>query len=252
MNRLLFTFVCLLTAGLCGYAQQYTGMSGLIHVPSAEMDNAGDARIGAHFLNGHFTPDQPYWYFEGKKYHTADFYVSLTPFKWVELGYTITLFRGIDQRPGENSGYNKKDRYMSIKFRPLEEGKYWPAVALGSNDFLSSAPLRNNNKSDDSNGFWRNYYIALTKSFDIKGHILAPTLTYRYFTNHFNHRWNGLVGGVVYKPSFARNLRLTVEWTGCDVNVGVDCLLWRHLLVQGSLQDGRWPSAGLCYKVNLF
>lgn len=29
-------------------AQQYTGMSGLIHVPSADMDEVGVARIGAH------------------------------------------------------------------------------------------------------------------------------------------------------------------------------------------------------------
>lgn len=33
------------------HAQQYTGMSGLIHVPSGEMDEAGEARVGAHFLN---------------------------------------------------------------------------------------------------------------------------------------------------------------------------------------------------------
>lgn len=32
------------------HAQQYTGMSGLIHVPSGEMDEAGEARVGAHFL----------------------------------------------------------------------------------------------------------------------------------------------------------------------------------------------------------
>ena len=32
-------------------AQQYTGMSGLIHVPSADMDDAGAARVGIHFLN---------------------------------------------------------------------------------------------------------------------------------------------------------------------------------------------------------
>lgn len=40
------------------HAQQYTGMSGLIHVPSADMDKAGEIRIGAHFLNKNFTPDR--------------------------------------------------------------------------------------------------------------------------------------------------------------------------------------------------
>lgn len=31
-------------------AQQYTGMSGLIHVPSADMGEEGEARAGVHFL----------------------------------------------------------------------------------------------------------------------------------------------------------------------------------------------------------
>ena len=47
------------------HAQQYTGMSGLIHVPSGEMDEAGEARVGAHFLNKEFTPDKGFNY-EGK------------------------------------------------------------------------------------------------------------------------------------------------------------------------------------------
>ena len=70
-------------------AQQYTGMSGLIHVPSADMDEVGVARIGAHFLNREFTPDMRF-NFNGK-YHTISHYLSITPFRWIEIGYTCTL-----------------------------------------------------------------------------------------------------------------------------------------------------------------
>ena len=38
-------------------AQQYTGTSGLIHIPSAEMHHEGDALIGGHYLNQHMVPD---------------------------------------------------------------------------------------------------------------------------------------------------------------------------------------------------
>lgn len=63
------------------HAQQYTGMSGLIHVPSGEMDEAGEARVGAHFLNKEFTPDKGFNY-EGK-YNTLSHYLSITPFSWL-------------------------------------------------------------------------------------------------------------------------------------------------------------------------
>lgn len=250
MKKMLLSLMALLSIYVC-YAQQYTGMSGMIHVPSAEMDTAGDARIGFHILNKHFTPDQPGWYYEGKKYNTADFYMSLTPFKWMELGYTMTLFKVETDKVGDKSGYTRKDRYISLKLRPLEEGRYWPAVAVGANDFLTSSPLKSNTNGA-GNGFWRNYYIAVTKHFGLRGHELATTVAYRHFVSAFNHKWNGVVGGVTYRPAFAKNWRAIAEWSGCDVNLGIDCLLWRHLLLQASLQDCKYPSGGICYKVNLF
>ena len=104
------------------YAQQYTGMSGLIHVPTAEMDDTGEARIGIHFLNKKFTPDS-FSNREGK-YHTLSHYLSITPFSWIEIGYTCTLQKDIQNygREGETKmGYYFKDRYFSVKLQPLKE-----------------------------------------------------------------------------------------------------------------------------------
>ena len=91
---LLTTLLSIFLVGipLTGIAQQYTGMSGLIHVPSADMDESGVARVGAHFLNREFTPDVGFDY-EGK-YHTISHYLSITPFRWMEIGYTCTLQKG--------------------------------------------------------------------------------------------------------------------------------------------------------------
>lgn len=119
------------------HAQQYTGMSGLIHVPSGEMDEAGEARVGAHFLNKEFTPDKGFNY-EGK-YNTLSHYLSITPFSWLEIGYTCTLQKGraIDNKGQVLEGNPKlrfKDRYFSVKLQPLKEGKWWPAIAIGAND----------------------------------------------------------------------------------------------------------------------
>lgn len=234
-------------------AQQYTGIEGLIHVPSAEMDSAGDARIGVSFLNHQSTPDAGVWHYEGKKYDTGNLYLALTPFKWVSIAYTMTLFKheADPEDPDDKSGYNRKDRFFSVKFRPLEEGKWWPAVAIGANDCFTSRPFKNNDTSS-GNGYWRNYYVTATKHLDLRGHELGFTAAYRHFTGKYNHRWNGVVGGVTYRPAFARNWRAIMEWTGSDINIGIDCTLWKHLVLQASLQEGRYPSGGICYKVNLF
>jgi len=230
-------------------AQQYTGMTGLIHIPDAEMDTTGTVRIGAHFLNKHFTPPGTFRY-DGKKYDTFDFYLSITPFSWVELGVTMTLFR----TPHSNEGgrNNKKDRYFSVKFLPLREkaGKWWPSVAIGGNDVIASdMTLRTNPRI--GNNFWRNYYAAATKHFEIGGHTLGATLGYRYFTRKYKG-WNGVIGGVTWRPAFARNFRAIAEFAGHDVNIGIDGLLWKHLLLQVSLQNFKYPSGGICYVVNLF
>lgn len=245
IRHLASTFMMLIAfilgIGVCN-AQQYTGMTGLIHTPDAEMDTAGTARIGIHLLNKEMTPKQAF------NYTTGDLYLSLTPFNWVEIGYTMTLFR-------EGQAKNKKDRYFSIKFRPLKEGKWWPAVAVGANDFINSGIWKSLKPSEDNliNGFFRNYYVAATKHFDLKGHELGATLAYRYFTNgrKLNH-WNGVVGGITYRPKFFKPLRAILEYAGRDVNFGVDCLLWKHLLLQASLQRFKHPSGGICYVVNLF
>ena len=238
---------------LKGFAQQYTGMSGLIHTPSADMDEVGDVRIGTHFLNRHFLPDVAFDY-EGK-YSSEDFYCSITPFSWVEIGYTFTLRkgnRGMWTQPGEEIGYNRKDQYFSLKLRPLKEkpGKWWPGIAIGTNDPKTNATKRDE-EGNKVNQHFGNYYIAASKHLDVKHHIIGFHVAYREWIRTYNSKWDGLVGGVTYQPSFQQNLRLIAEYTGEDMNVGFDWKLWKHLLIQASLQDGRHFSGGICFCMNL-
>lgn len=250
MKRALMAVALAVAFALSALAQQYTGMTGLIHTPDAEMDTTGTARIGAHFLNRHFTPPGTF-IFDGKKYDTFDAYLSITPFSWVEIGVTFTMFRKLYNLEGQET-HNKKDRYFSVKFLPLREkkGKWWPAVAVGGNDIISS-DISFSNDPRTGNKYFRNYYVAATKHFDIGRHEVAATLAYRYFTNRYKG-WSGVVGGVTWRPAFARNFRAIAEYAGHDVNIGVDAIFWKHLLVQVSLQNFKYPSGGICYVVNLF
>lgn len=230
---------------LFAYSQQYTGMAGLIQTPSAEMDNAGDARVGAHFLNGRMLPGHSTFKENGKPYNTGAFYISLTPFSWIECAYTITLMKGAKGWHDPKAyGFNHKDQHISLKVRPLKEGKWWPAVVVGTDDPGTTA--------EKGNQYFANFYAAATKHVNLWNQTFGATVAYRYYLGSFNSKWRGVCGGITYRPSFYRDARAIVEWTGHEINFGIDCLLFRHLLVQASLTNGKYFSGGLCYKINLF
>lgn len=226
-----------------GLAQDYDGTTGMIHVPTAEMAPAGEARIGAFFLNGRFLPDG--MQFAGKKYNSFNHFLAITPFSWIELSYVCTLLKaGEKQANGEEIGrYDMKDRHFSVRLRPLKEGKWWPAIVLGTQD-----PFRTNTMGGI---YFQNYYVAASKHWQKKGHELGFHLTYRHFPQAQNAKWEGLAGGITYRPSFYRNLRAMVEYTGSDVNIGIDCLLLRYVFLQASLLNGKYFTGGICLKVNL-
>lgn len=242
MNGFLFCIAFLLSGGLLPLsAQEYGGITGMIHVPTADMAPEGEARIGVFFLNGEFLPDRIAY--QGAKYNTTNHFLAITPFPWIELSYVCTLLKGEDNK-GE-VGYNMKDRHFAVKLRPLKEGKWWPAIAIGAQDPGRSVP------DNGDYAYFQNFYLAASKHLAWKGHEWGVHLAYRYYRSDFNVKWRGIAGGITYRPSFAKNFRAIVEYTGNDINIGVDCLLWRHLFLQASLQDGKHFTGGACFKINL-
>ena len=227
-------------------AQQYTGISGLSHIPSGEMNHEGDAFIGAHFLNKAMTPDTGFLY-QGEKYNTFDYYVALTPFSWLEMSYVCTerIYRKDDQ--GNIVNWSK-DRYASVKIRPLKEGRYHPAVAIGCNDVWTSAFFPDHHEVQL---YFQNFYVAATKHFKFKGNELGLTVAYRHFYRGYNSKWNGVVGGITFRPSFFPQWRLMAEYTGNEFILGTDMLLWQHLRLQASVKDFKHFYGGVCLQFNL-
>lgn len=250
MKRHFFLSIAILTLAmipLAGRAQQYTGISGLLHVPSTDMHHEGDACIGIHYLNKNMLPDVGFLY-NNEKYNTYDYYLSITPYSWIELSFVCT--KRMDMVDGEPV-YKRKDRNFSMKIRPLQEGKYWPAVAIGCNDVASSVASIITSNNDNVQLYFQNYYLATTKHFDLGGNELGVTLAYRYYTRDYNAKWNGIVGGVTFRPSFFPQARAIAEWTGNEFQIGIDALLFRHIFIQASLKDFKYPCVGLCFQTNL-
>lgn len=225
-------------------AQEYTGITGMMHVPTAEMAPAGTARIGGFFLNREFISDQFVLKDTDTKYHTFNYFLAIAPFSWVELSYVCTALKFHKNADIEQPiGYYGKDRHFCVKLRPLKEGRYWPALAIGTQD-----PTLSDRTTND---YFSNFYVAASKHVDLKGHELGVHLTYRYYWSDFNVKWQGVVGGITYRPAFAPNTRAMLEYTGDDVNVAVDCYLWRLLFLQAGLQNGKYFSGGLMLRIQL-
>lgn len=226
-------------------AQQYLGTPGLIHVPTGEMDTVGVARIGAHYVDQHMIPDG--MKLDGEKFNSLTNYLSITPFKWIELGYGYTLWKlHRNQDKTQKTGFYSKDRYFTVRLCPLREGRYWPSVVVGGNDVWGTG---DNGKSRSN--YYRNYYVAATKHFDLGGNIIGVHAAYRRWKRDYNEKWNGPVGGLTFQPAFYQKLRLIGEYDGHSINAGIDCLLLRYLLLQASLQQGRYFSGGLCFRIGL-
>lgn len=225
--------------------QQYVGQSGLIHVPSADMDTAGVARVGLHYIPKEIMPDRMTC--DNEKFNSLTNYLSLTAFKWVQVSYGYTLWKMHRNNKSYNkTGFYSKDRYFSIKLQPIQENEWWPSVVVGGNDVWGSGE-----DGWSGSNYYRNYYVALSKHVDLGGHLLGGHIAYRTWKLNSNHKWNGVVGGVTVQPSFYRPLRLMCEWDGNEFNVGADCLLFKMFLVQFAFIDMHRFNAGLCLYINL-
>jgi len=232
-------------AGLSARAQQYDGLPGLIHTPVAGTDTVGTARIGTHYIRKEMMPDDfVYGGSDGlvHKYNSASYYLSIAPFNWVQASYTCVMIR----RREDRNSYKGQDRHVSVRFSPLKEGRWYPAVSFGAQDLLGTTL----DSETSQNRFW-NVYAAASKHFDLGGHKIGVNAVYRYYLRDINKKFQGVVGGLTYSPSFAPNCRLIAEWDGCHFNAAVDALLWRSLLLQLSLEDCQYITGGIAWKIPL-
>ena len=63
---------------------------------------------------------------------------------------------------------------MSLRIRPLKEGRYWPSVVVGSSDALTTGQL-NTFSGETGNRYFSSVYGVATKHFQSGGHDLAFT-----------------------------------------------------------------------------
>ena len=179
--------------GTTAKAQYAMGNTGLMNIPTADMQEDGTFLLGGNYLPNGMTPFN---------FNTGNYFANITFLNFVELSYRSTLLK--TTRYDGKRGYFQQDRSMTARIRPLKEGKYTPALVIGTND-----PFRNT-----GNNYYGSIYGVLTKGFSLTGEDrLAVTAGYFFPTNDHCVQ-KGVFGGVSYQPG-----KCKVH----DVNLGEIC-----------------------------
>lgn len=239
------------------YAQLTNGVTGLLHLPNADMQKDGTVIIGGNFLNKHNLPNNWWW-----GYDTYNYFLNITFFDRIEISYICTLVKGQKDRgywPEQTWGkFTNQDRHFATRFQLIKEGEWWkyfPSIVLGVNDPTTASQgdgTYYGQVSKDGNGYFNRWYVAMSKHFQVKGvGEFGVHATYLY-NERTDYPLNGIGWGINLRPDFHRNLNLIMEHDTKTLNVGALYSLWAdHFNLIFELQDCKYISAGFAYKVNL-
>jgi hypothetical protein len=251
-------------------AQALRGTTGLLHAPTADMQQDKTVLIGGNIL--HLEPLQYITSNEIK--YTFDYYLNVTFFPWLEVGYTCTLNyaeHGSSYFPQRVWGkYSNQDRSFNIRLRLWKEGwwkKWTPQIVLGLDDPTSHERYGGGTIKFDSEGMQNNYftryYLAATKHVDVKnvGNV-GVHLSYLTNKGRWQNRNRGVAVGINYKMELLGNgsfwlkalngFNWMAEYDTRACNVGVGYTFWTdHINLIAELYDGEYFSGGIQFKVHL-
>ena len=256
MKRFLGVICLLLLLAGSAKAQFTYGTTGLLHMPTADMQRDKTFMAGGGYLDKHVTPER--W-----NYNTWNYYINITFFPWLEVAYTCTIFDEMVDR-GVMIHMKNQDRSFHGRLRVWKEGwwKEWtPQIVLGVNDFTTGAGEDYTNMAvdGDGNGFLNRYYIAATKHLSWHGEwgIHAAYV----YNRRGKDKLNGPAIGVDYQFALpgeetwqkaVNGLNLMGEYDSKFVNIGARYTIWKdHINVIAELRECKYPSVGVYFKVHL-
>ena len=255
--KLIFSSLVLLLA-ISVNAQYTYGTTGLLHMPSADMQRDKTFMAGGGYLDKHATPDR--W-----SYNTWNYYINITFLPWLEVGYTCTIF---DEWARDGKVYMKnQDRFFSARLRLWKEGwwKSWtPQIVMGGNDVLHGSAEGGDigtveGSASGGNTFFQRYYVAATKHISWNGEwgIHAAYV----YSKRVGHKYNGPALGVDYrfalpKTSFfnktINGLNILAEYDSENINIGTKYTLWKdHFNIIAELYKCKYLSVGVYFKLHL-
>lgn len=239
-----------------GHAQTIIGTTGLMNVPTADMRPAGTFDGGVSFIQKgllfeHYylnRSSSKYKPIEQEDYNTFLFYVSFTPFPWVELSYRETLIKRQKSKTDTQAENSLLDRSWSVRIQPLKEGKYWPAVVVGVNDLFTSGSLSGG--AGGSSPYAAVYGVA-SKHVPLQDiGTFEATVGYAHPVKK-GQTYDGVMGGLSFAPAFFPDIRVMGEYDTRGYNVGVGASLFKHLNVTCFTREFKGFDATVSYQYTI-
>ena len=237
--------------------------TGLLQMPTADMQDDGTFMITNNFLNKHSLSTR--W-----GYNTFQYGFGLSLWGRVEMSYVCTIINGAwDPRPEEEKSYRQKiirnqDRHFSGRICLIREGEFglnWmpalvvgisdPTTGQGGDDYIEGGGSRTDN------GFFNRNFIVLTKHFYTHWGAVGLHAGYQ-FNNRTDYHINSPCVGVDWQPVWLQHrgimdrLSLIAEYDSRTVNVGFIASVWQNRFeAMFELQGFQWINFGLRYKLRL-
>lgn len=213
-------------------AQRLIGTTGLMNIPTAEMKPAATFDGGIRYLDKNVT---------GGVYHfnTGLYYVSFTPFDFIELTFRETLLK-TQHSVTKRWGYYQQDRSTSIRVRPLAEREkdWWPSLVVGVNDLYSAY----------GDSPYTSVYGVVTKHLDFL-RVDGVALTLGYAAPFKGGKmYDGVFAGIDYRPLQKYDLHLTAEYDTYGINLGLKGCLWKSLNFFAYTQELKGVALGVSYQ----
>lgn len=202
--------------------QSTSGIPGYIRIPTATFNRDGTLFAGSSYLPKNYLEYTHY------QYDAATAFVSLTFLPFVEIDFRFTRQLNL---PSYDS--HVSDRMPSIRVRLFKERQWWPSVAIGVHDFLTSI------ESGEARHF-QSSYIVVTKGFNIPALHLKIETTAGYGTNWLvskNYELIGLWGGFNLNWEKIKWLNLMADYDGNYFGTGLEAVLFRHLHLKAGFVD---------------
>ena len=234
--------------------------TGLLQMPTAEMQEDGTFFITNNFLNKHSLATS------GWNYNTFQYGVGVSFWGRVEMSYVCTIFN--DHWKGSQSRKDvwmvNQDRHFTGRICLLREGdfgqKWIPALVIGVSDPLTggSTDYFTPHKVDGlDNGFFNRNFLVLSKHFKTPWGLLGAHAGYQ-FNYRADYFINAPCAGINWQPKWLQQrgildrLDVIAEYDSRTVNLGVIASVWESRFdAMFEIQSFKWINLGLRYKFQI-
>lgn len=221
--------------GIISYGQFTDCSTGLLQMPTAEMQDDGTFMVTTNFLNKHATSSR--W-----SYHTIQYGIYVSFWDRMEIGYVCTIFndywQGMQSRDGDVWEVNQ-DRHFVGRICLLKEGEFginWiPALVIGVSDPVTGSGsgeyIGSKVDGSDRNGYFNRNYAMLTKHFQTPWGTIGAHAGFQ-FNVRIDKPINGPCAGVDWTPVWIQkmgildNVKVILEYDCRTVNMGFIASIW--------------------------